>query len=164
VGLWTLSIVWNSKQPGNTTFRKMNLFLSSSEWRETHNLLSPLERTNVITWQPMSYKISYINTGRQVKWKGVTGKQAVKNCGETCTDMDLWFRFYLYWVPFLKTRIVRSLKRHVFYWLLSVTRSHVQSAGNHYYIEVCIWRTYLNLRAVRGMLLQKSLNIIQTCI
>jgi hypothetical protein len=40
-----LSIVWNSKLTKNTTFRKLDLFPSSGEGKETPTLLDPLERT-----------------------------------------------------------------------------------------------------------------------
>jgi hypothetical protein len=41
-GFWTLSIVWNSKQLGNTKFRKLDLILSSGEGKEPLTLLVPL--------------------------------------------------------------------------------------------------------------------------
>jgi hypothetical protein len=47
IGLWTLSIVRNSKWLENTMFRKMNLLSSSSECRKTLALLGPLEGANL---------------------------------------------------------------------------------------------------------------------
>jgi hypothetical protein len=49
MGLWTLLIFWNSeisKEKKNTTFRKLNLFLSIVEGKETPTLLSPLEKSS----------------------------------------------------------------------------------------------------------------------
>jgi hypothetical protein len=45
LGLWTLSIVRNSKLLQNTTFSKLELFPYSGEGRETPTLLVPLELT-----------------------------------------------------------------------------------------------------------------------
>jgi hypothetical protein len=39
--LWTLAIVQNSKQIENTTFRKLGLFQSSDEGKETPTLMGP---------------------------------------------------------------------------------------------------------------------------
>jgi hypothetical protein len=47
LGFWTLSIVWNSKQLENTKFRKLELFPSSGEGRDTPTLLGHLERANM---------------------------------------------------------------------------------------------------------------------
>jgi hypothetical protein len=47
LGLWALSIIQNSKYLGNTTFWKLDLFLTSGEGRETPTLLGHLERANV---------------------------------------------------------------------------------------------------------------------
>jgi hypothetical protein len=44
--IMTLFIVGNSKQLENITFRKMGLFSSSGEVRETPTLLGPIERAN----------------------------------------------------------------------------------------------------------------------
>jgi hypothetical protein len=44
--LRTSSIVRNSNELENTTFRKLDLFPSSGEERETSTLLGPLERDN----------------------------------------------------------------------------------------------------------------------
>jgi hypothetical protein len=49
LGLWTLSIIRNSKELENTTFRKLDLFLSSGDGRKTPTLFGPLERANLIT-------------------------------------------------------------------------------------------------------------------
>jgi hypothetical protein len=48
--LWTLSIVRNSRQLGNTMFRKTDLYPSSVVERETPTLLGPLERANLNHW------------------------------------------------------------------------------------------------------------------
>jgi hypothetical protein len=45
LGFWALSIVWCSKK--NTTFRKLNLFPSSSETRGAPTLLGRLETANL---------------------------------------------------------------------------------------------------------------------
>jgi hypothetical protein len=44
---WTLSIVRNSEQVEDTKFRKLDLFLSSNEGRETPTLLGSLEIANL---------------------------------------------------------------------------------------------------------------------
>jgi hypothetical protein len=44
---WILSIVRDSKYLENTTFRKLDLFPSSSEGRETPTLLGSLEGANL---------------------------------------------------------------------------------------------------------------------
>jgi hypothetical protein len=41
VGLWTLSIVCDSKQPENTMLRELDLFPSSGEGREVLTMLCP---------------------------------------------------------------------------------------------------------------------------
>jgi hypothetical protein len=49
----------------NTTFRKLDLFLSLGEW-ETPNLLGPLERVNLNHWRThvsQSRSQSYFSTG-----------------------------------------------------------------------------------------------------
>jgi hypothetical protein len=46
---WTLSIARNSEN-WNTAFRKLDLFPSSGEGRETPTLLGPLERANLKHW------------------------------------------------------------------------------------------------------------------
>jgi hypothetical protein len=45
-----LSIIQNSKQLENTTFRKLDLFPSSGDRKETPTLLGPLERANLNHW------------------------------------------------------------------------------------------------------------------
>jgi hypothetical protein len=49
LALWTLPIVRNYKYQ-KTAFRKVDLFPSSVEGRETPALLGPLERTNLNHW------------------------------------------------------------------------------------------------------------------
>jgi hypothetical protein len=51
LGFWNVTIVRNSKYVlENTTFWKLDLFLSSVEGRETPTLLGPLGRANLNHW------------------------------------------------------------------------------------------------------------------
>jgi hypothetical protein len=54
LGLWTLSIVLNSKHLENSTFRKLDLFPFSSEGMETPILLGPLEIVQCLTFRGQS--------------------------------------------------------------------------------------------------------------
>jgi hypothetical protein len=49
-GLSNLFIVQNSKSRENTTFRKLDLFSSSDQGRETPTLLGPLEKATLNQW------------------------------------------------------------------------------------------------------------------
>jgi hypothetical protein len=55
LGFWTLSIAHNSKRLENTTFRKLDLFPSSGNGRETPTLLGRLERGNLNQTVTSSY-------------------------------------------------------------------------------------------------------------
>jgi hypothetical protein len=46
LGLWTLSIIRDSEEVENATFRKLDFFPSSGK-EETHSLLCPLRRANL---------------------------------------------------------------------------------------------------------------------
>jgi hypothetical protein len=48
--LWASSVVRNSDQLGNATFRKQEVFPPSGEEREATSLLGPLERPNPSHW------------------------------------------------------------------------------------------------------------------
>jgi hypothetical protein len=50
LAFWILSTDWNSKWLENTTFQKLDLFLSSGDGRETPTLLGPLGRANLNQW------------------------------------------------------------------------------------------------------------------
>jgi hypothetical protein len=54
LGFRTLSIVRSSKKLENTTFRKLDLFLSSGEGGEIPTLFGPLERANLNHWLVLS--------------------------------------------------------------------------------------------------------------
>jgi hypothetical protein len=60
MGLWTPSIVLNFKYLENTTFRKLHLFQSSGEARQTSSLLGSLEKANPVTlttWHSISTNV-----------------------------------------------------------------------------------------------------------
>jgi hypothetical protein len=54
LGLWIVSIFRNFKYLGDKTFRKLDLFPSSCEKRETPILLGPFKRTNLNHWTSFS--------------------------------------------------------------------------------------------------------------
>jgi hypothetical protein len=49
----------------NATFRKVDMFPSSDEGRQTSTLLDPLERASVNRWTPQSRHLLFLTRGRK---------------------------------------------------------------------------------------------------
>jgi hypothetical protein len=96
LGFWTLSIIQNSKRLENTTFRKLNLFPSSSYTQQGHNpnnygkalmsailqAITPNPQTNLPNVCVYIYIYIYIYTHThrlQIKW-GLTKKKWLAVC------------------------------------------------------------------------------------